>query len=70
MKISLISTSHREKSESTRVSKILESFILKINNRINCYSLDMYESKYHYGHLTRKKISSFGKKILKKFQMN
>ena len=26
MKISLISTSHREKSESTRVSKILESF--------------------------------------------
>ena len=45
MKISLISTSHREKSQSARISKILKEVILKIDNRINCYNLDMYESK-------------------------
>ena len=45
MKISLISTSHRINSQSIRIAKILKENIFKINNKINCYCLDMYESK-------------------------
>ena len=45
MKISLISTSHRKKSQSKRISIILKEIILKINDSISCYNLDMYESK-------------------------
>ena len=41
MKISLISTSHRKNSQSNRVAEILEKIILKNNNKINFYNLDM-----------------------------
>ena len=43
MKISIISTSHRKNSESKRVSKILNNFILEINSSIKCFNLDMFE---------------------------
>ncbi len=45
MKISIISTSHREKSESHRISKILEQVISKIDSSIECFYLNMYDKK-------------------------
>ena len=65
MKISLISTSHREKSQSVRVSKILENVILKINKKINCYKLDMYKSKIPLWTSNRKENIKFWEKDFK-----
>ena len=45
MKISIISTSHREKSESHRIGKILNQVVLKIDSSIECFYLNMYEKK-------------------------
>ena len=70
MKISIISTSHRKKSQSKRISRILENFILEIDNKIECFNLDMFESKIPLWTSTKKKILNFGKKILKIFHMN
>ena len=70
MKISLISTSHRKKSQSARISKILKEVILKINNKINCYNLDMYESKIPLWTADRDEEVKFGKMNSKQFQMN
>lgn len=66
MKISLISTSHREKSQSNRISKILEEVILKINNRIICYNLNMHESKIPLWTSNRKENSKFWEKDFEK----
>ena len=65
MKISLISTSHREKSQSVRVSTILENVILKINKKINCYKLDMYKSKIPLWTSNRKENIKFWEKDFK-----
>ena len=65
MKISLISTSHREKSQSARISKILENFILEIDHKIKCYSLDMYESKIPLWTSNRKENIKFWEKDFK-----
>ncbi len=43
MKISIIATSHRKNSESKRVSKILNNFILEVNSSVKCFNLDMFE---------------------------
>ena len=43
MKISIIATSHRKNSESKRVSKIFNKFILEVNSSIKCFNLDMFE---------------------------
>ena len=67
MKISLISTSHRNKSQSNRVSKILEEFIFKIDSSINCYNLDMYESKIPLWSDDRKKNIKFWENEFKSF---
>ncbi len=45
MKISIISTSHRKNSESKRVSEIIKNIILKIDEDLKCYNLDMFEKK-------------------------
>ena len=45
MKISIISTSHREKSESHRISKIIKQVISKIDSSIKCFYLNMYDKK-------------------------
>ena len=66
MKISLISTSHREKSQSNRISKILEEVILKINSRIICYNLNMHESKIPLWTSNRKENSKFWEKDFEK----
>tara|TARA_B100000963_G_C22585569_1_gene652922 strand:+ start:72 stop:671 length:600 start_codon:yes stop_codon:yes gene_type:complete len=65
MKISLISTSHREKSQSTRISKILENVILEINHKINCYILDMYESQIPLWTSNKKENNKFWEKDFK-----
>ena len=44
MKISIISTSHREKSESKRISNIMKSLILEIDKDVDCLILDMYRA--------------------------
>ena len=59
MKISLISTSHRKKSQSKRIAEILEEIILKINSSVDCYSLDMIESKIPLWTADRKKNIKF-----------
>ena len=43
MKISLISTSHQKNSQSKRVLKIIKNIILKINSKIKCYEIDVFE---------------------------
>ena len=45
MNLSIISTSHRKKSESVRIASILKEIILNINDNINCFEIDMYKSK-------------------------
>ena len=65
MKISLISTSHREKSQSTRISKILKNVILEINHKVNCYILDMYESQIPLWTSNKKENIKFWEKDFK-----
>ena len=45
MKISLISTSHQENSQSKRISNILRKFILEINDEIELFQIDMFDLK-------------------------
>jgi len=59
MKISLIATSHRKNSQSKRISLILEEIILKINNKVRCYNLDMHESKIPFWTEDRKENIEF-----------
>ena len=66
MKISLISTSHRKKSQSKRIAKILEEIILKINSSVDCYSLDMFESKVPLWTADRKQNVKFWEKEYQK----
>ena len=70
MKISLISTSHRKKSQSKRIAKILEEIILNINSSVDCYSLDMFESKVPLWTADRKQNVKFWEKEYQKLQMN
>ncbi len=65
MKISLISTSHRKKSQSQRISNILKEIILRNHNRIDCYSLDMHESKIPLWTSNRKENLKFWEKDFK-----
>ena len=44
MKLSIISTSHRKKSESKRVAVSLKKFIYEIDKTIECFIMDMFES--------------------------
>ena len=45
MKISIISTSHRKNSQSARVGNIINNFISNIDHNVNCFCVDMFESK-------------------------
>ena len=45
MKISIISTSHQKNSQSKRVSEIFKNLILEIDNKIEIFNLDMFETK-------------------------
>ena len=65
MKISLISTSHRKKSQSQRISNILKEIILRNHNRIDCYSLDMHESEIPLWTSNRKENLKFWEKDFK-----
>ena len=45
MKISIISTSHRKNSQSSRVAKILKKNLEEIHDNFKFYHLDMFEAK-------------------------
>tara|TARA_Y100000022_G_scaffold149924_1_gene131631 strand:- start:133 stop:732 length:600 start_codon:yes stop_codon:yes gene_type:complete len=45
MKLSIISTSQQKESQSKRVSEIFKNLILEIDNKIECFNLDMFENK-------------------------
>lgn len=45
MKISIISTSHRKKSESKRIALTLKEIIFDIDKSIQCFILDMFDSE-------------------------
>ena len=45
MKLSIISTSQQKNSQSNRVSKILKNLILEVDNKIEIFNLDMFETK-------------------------
>ena len=45
MKLSIISTSQQKNSQSKRVSKIFKNLILNIDDKIECFNLDMFENK-------------------------
>ena len=44
MKISVIATSHRQKSQSQRISHILQSNLNKLNTNLDLFSLDLGET--------------------------
>ena len=44
MKISIIAASHREKSESKRVSDIIQLRLKELSQNLDCFSLDLAES--------------------------
>ena len=44
MKISIIAASHREKSESKRVSDIIQLRLKELYQNLDCFSLDLGES--------------------------
>ena len=45
MKLSIISTSQQKNSQSKRVSEILNNLILEIDDKIEIFNLDMFETK-------------------------
>ena len=55
MKLSIISTSQQKNSQSKRISEIFKNIILEMDNKIECFNLDMFEKKYHCGHLKKVK---------------
>ena len=65
MKISIISASHRKNSQSRRISKIIEDYILKKNNSMDFFSLDMFESNIPLWTSEKKENSKFWNKEIK-----
>ena len=45
MKLSIISTSQQKNSQSKRISEIFKNIILEMDNKIECFNLDMFENK-------------------------
>ena len=45
MKLSIISTSQQKNSQSKRISEILKNIILEMDNKIECFNLDMFDNK-------------------------
>ena len=70
MKISLISTSHRKHSQSLRICKIFKKIIEEINNEIQCYHLDMYESEIPLWTSERKENAKFWENDIKIISKN
>ena len=65
MKISIISASHRKNSQSRRISKIIKDYILKKNNSLDFFSLDMFESNIPLWTSEKKENSKFWNKEIK-----
>ena len=69
MKISIISTSHREKSESKRISSILMNFVLGLDKNINCFLLDVVDYKIPLWTSDKKSNSRFWEKAFKEISL-
>ena len=69
MKISIISTSHRQESESKRVSNIIKSFILDINKRTEFFMLDMFDFKIPLWTSSKDQNSKFWKSTFKRISL-
>ena len=57
MKISLISTSHQQNSESSRVRKIFEKQIIKQKKDLNTFDLDFSEEDFYFWYSDNKNSS-------------
>ena len=56
MKISIISASHRINSESKKISNFLEKTLLKLNNKLEIFSLDLAKSSLPMWSPDKKKV--------------
>ena len=63
MKISIISASHRINSESKKISNFLEKNLLKLNNNLNMFSLDLAKSSLPMWSPDKKKVKVYGEKL-------
>lgn len=70
MKLSIISTSQQKNSQSKRVSEICKNLILEIDNKIECFNLDMFESKIPLWTSEKSVDLSFWKDRLDKISAN
>ncbi len=70
MKLSIISTSQQKNSQSKRVSKIFKNLILDIDDKIECFNLDMFENKIPLWTSEKNEDLSFWKDRLDKISSN
>ena len=70
MKISLISTSHQQNSESSRIRKIFKKQIVKQKTDLNTIDLDYSEEDFYFWYSDNKNKNMFGKKNGKRFLKN
>ena len=70
MKLSIISTSQQKNSQSKRVSEIFKNLILEIDNKIECFNLDMFENKIPLWTSEKNEDLSFWKNRLDKISAN
>ena len=70
MKLSIISTSQQKESQSKRVSEIFKNLILEIDNKIECFNLDMFENKIPLWTSEKSEDLSFWKDRLDKISAN
>ncbi len=66
MKISIISTSHRKNSESSRVGIILKNFLIDIDKNIKTFNFDMFETKIPLWPAKKNKNNQFENTIIQK----
>ena len=70
MKLSIISTSQQKNSQSKRVSKIFKNLILNIDDKIECFNLDMFENKIPLWTSEKSEDLTFWKDRLDKISAN
>ena len=61
MKLSIISTSQQKNSQSKRVSEIFNNLILEIDDKIEIFNLDMFETKIPLWTSEKSEDLSFGR---------
>ena len=69
MKISIISTSHRKNSQSSRIAKILKENLEENHSKFKFYYLDMFEAKIPLWTSERDERNIFWNKDFKKISL-